>query len=83
MNKSFFDYLMRYGLLALAVVTFALQLFYPPARAYLRFVSVVCIILAPLHGKTFIHCEDVRGWAFQNAALLGHAAVLILNGVIG
>lgn len=77
------DYIKRYGLLVLAVITCALQLFCPPARAYLRYASVVCMVLAPFHGRSFIRLNDVRGWMIQNFALLAHALVLIMNGMMG
>ncbi len=79
MQSKAVQWFMRYGLLVLAAITALLQTFCPPVHSYLRMVSLLCMVIAPFYGRTFLRNEDVRGWMLQNAALLAHAAVLIYN----
>lgn len=75
------EWMRKYGLLLAALIA-PLVLFGLPQHArLLKYFHVLCMVLSTLVGRGFIGRGEVKGWALQSAALLTHAACLVIEGV--
>lgn len=76
------DIIPKYGLLVLAAVGIVLWYWQPQMQIQLRYAHVICMILAIGNGRRMIQVQDIKGWFFQNVALLAHAGCLIFESIM-